>query len=123
MPMKFKSTFVSQDSSQQESPSQSKQLLLTIKIIIFYTQADNKEMSREVEGGELLEQESQKKRKKGFKSEQTHNVSKYNVRNCPKILKRFCDLMYSSPLKSSAHFHLSSFSLSTDTLTSGLRPV
>lgn len=67
MPMKFKSTFVSQDSSQQESPSQSKQLLLTIKIIIFYTQADNKEMSREVEGGELLEQESQKKKKKkGF---------------------------------------------------------
>lgn len=122
MPMKFKSTFVSQDSSQQESPSQSKQLLLTIKIIIFYTQADNKEMSREVEGGELLEQESQKK-KKVFKSEQTHNVSKYNVRNSPKILKRFCDLMYSSPLKSSAHFHLSSFSLSTDTLTSGLRPV
>lgn len=121
MPLKFKSTFVSQDSSQQESPSQSKQLLLTIKIIIFYTQADNKEMSREVEGGELLEQESQKK--KGFKSEQTHNVSKYNVRNCPKILKRFCDLMYSSPLKSSAHFHLSSFSFSTDTLTSGLRHV
>lgn len=63
MPMKFKSTFVSQDSSQQESPSQSKQLLLTIKIIIFYTQADNKEMSREIEGGELLEQESQKKKK------------------------------------------------------------
>lgn len=85
MLMKFKSRFVSQDSSQQESPSQSKQLFLTIKIIIFYTQADNKEMSREVEG-ELLEQERQQK---GFKSEQTHNVSKYNVRNCPKISKRF----------------------------------
>lgn len=115
--MKFKSSFVSQDSSQQESPSQSKQLFLTIKIIILYTQADYKEMNREVEGGELLEQEVKDL------SLRKHTVSKYNVRNCPKILKRFCELTYSSPLKSLAHFHLSSFSLSTDTLTLGLKRV
>lgn len=37
--------------SQQESPSQSKHLFITIKIIIFCTQSDNQEMSREVESG------------------------------------------------------------------------
>lgn len=48
-------------------------------------------MSKEVEGGELLDQESQR----SFKSEKTHNLSKYNVRNRPKILKRCCELIYS----------------------------
>ena len=54
MLMKFKSSSLgSQDSSQQESPSQSKQLFSTIKIIIFYAQADNKEKKAgEWKGGE-----------------------------------------------------------------------
>lgn len=59
--LKFKWVPVSQATSQQEIPSQPKQLFLTIKMIIFYTQADNPEVSRNVKGGEFLEQESKKK--------------------------------------------------------------